>query len=301
MNGKRPNQFGLRREAKRQAAFCTLPSFFRGIPKRRRASLATAVQNNIPSIARLRRLVFSLAALFIVCTSPTSPAADVASEFDSANQLYEQGKFAEAAVAYENLLRSGPVSPAIYFNLGNALFKDGQAGRALASYRKAEQLAPRDPDIRANLQFVRDQIQGPKLAPARWQRWLRTLTPNEWAALTSVSLWLCLISLATIQLRPTLKPTLRSVAWLGGVATVLLGGCLAVFLTLESGRTAIVTVHDAVVRKGPFEGSPTAFTVHDGAELSVLDEKNDWLQVTTDKARIGWLKREQVLLPSTGT
>jgi len=30
--------------------------------------------------------------------------------------------------------------------------------------------------------------------------------------------------------------------------------------------------------------SPTAFTVHDGAELRVLDQKGDWLQVSPIRA-----------------
>ena len=31
----------------------------------------------------------------------------------------------------------------------------------------------------------------------------------------------------------------------------------------------------------------------------VLDRKDDWLLVTTDPRRIGWLRRNQVLLAST--
>jgi hypothetical protein len=42
------------------------------------------------------------------------------------------------------------------------------------------------------------------------------------------------------------------------------------------------------------------FTVHDGAELQVLDRKDDWLQVSVGTGRIGWLKQDRVLLPPTG-
>ena len=76
--------------------------------------------------------------------------------FDTANKLYEEGKFAEAAAAYESLVQSRQVSAALYFNLGNAWFKSGQIGRAIAAYRQAEQMTPRDPDLRANLQFARE-------------------------------------------------------------------------------------------------------------------------------------------------
>src|SRR5580765_1961801 len=74
-------------------------------------------------------------------------AENLATAFDQANRLYEQGKYAMAATAYEKLLQSEPASPALYFNLGNAWFKAGQSGRAIAAYRQAEMLAPRDPNL----------------------------------------------------------------------------------------------------------------------------------------------------------
>src|SRR5688500_9963636 len=108
-------------------------------------------------------------------------AADVATAFDSANKLYEQRNFPAAAAAYEDLIRSGATSPIVYFNLGNAWFKAGQLGRAIAAYRQAQRLAPRDPNVRFNLQFVRKQVTGSEQSPGpAWQQWLTNLTLNEW-------------------------------------------------------------------------------------------------------------------------
>src|SRR4051812_37409734 len=94
------------------------------------------------------RALFSLA-IFAVMTVSTL-ATDVSAAFDSANKLYEQGKFSEAASAYQTMIQSGTASPAVYFNLGNAFFKSGQVGRAIAAFRDTENLTPRDPDVRAN-------------------------------------------------------------------------------------------------------------------------------------------------------
>src|SRR5947208_2144848 len=82
-------------------------------------------------------------------------AVDLSAGFEQANKLYEEGKYAAAVDAYTKLLESGSGSEALYFNRGNALFKLGQVGRAIASYRLAEKISPRDPDLRANLQFAR--------------------------------------------------------------------------------------------------------------------------------------------------
>ncbi len=220
-----------------------------------------------------------------------------ARSFDNANRLYEQGKFAEAATAYEAIRQSGMVSPALYFNLGNALFKSAQIGRALIAYRHAEQLTPRDPDVRANLQFARNQVQGPTRRMSRTERWLAILNTNEWTTLAAGALWLTFILLAVAQLRPKLASTLRHLTVTAGIATVFLGIFLGLALSLRVGtESAIVTAPEVSIRNGPFDESPSAFTAHDGAELRVIDHKDDWLQVTDGNRRIGWLKRDAVVL-----
>jgi tetratricopeptide (TPR) repeat protein len=222
-------------------------------------------------------------------------AAVDAGGFDAANKLYEQGKFAESAAAYRSLIQSGTVSPALYFNLGNACFKAGELGRALAAYCQARELAPRDPDVRANLRFVRDQVQGPTRPPGRWERALARLTLDEWTLLASIALWIWLLSLAGVQLRPAWKSSLRFLVWSSSVATIILASVVGARLSLDASPTAIVTVHQASIRNGPLDESPATLTVHDGAELKVTDRKDDWLQVVIAN-RTGWLRRDQVAL-----
>jgi tetratricopeptide (TPR) repeat protein len=239
----------------------------------------------------------ALLALVLIAFFPMNVSGAVSSAaFDSANKLYEEGKFAEAASAYDTLAKSGQCSAALYFNLGNAFFKSGQIGRAIAAYRQAEQITPRDPDLRANLQFARNQTPSPTLLPTRWQRWLGRLTLNEWTLLAAGAVWLWLFLLAVRQWRPALKPALRAYVFFLAILTGLLCACAAATLReTRFSRTAIVVSPEATVRYGPLTESPTAFTVHDGAELRILDQKDEWLQVTTDPRRVGWLRRDQVL------
>ena len=240
-----------------------------------------------------------LALLFLILNFTVfqaGAATDAETGFDSANRLYEQGKFADAATAYQKLIQAGSLSPALYFNLGNACFKSGQIGRAVAAYRQAEKLTPRDPDIRANLQFAQNQVQGPTFRARFWQRGLGTVSLNEWTVLTAAAVWLTFGLLIARQSKPALGNSLRVWTWLASATTLTLGVCLMLAFTQNPTRhTAIVTTSEATVRNGPFDESPTAFTAHDGAELRVLDQKNDWLQVTDGTRRIGWLKRNATL------
>ena len=215
--------------------------------------------------------------------------------FDTANKLYEERKFPEAATTYETILTSGVASPAVYFNLGNARFKSGEIGRAIVAYRRAAQLTPRDPDIKANLQFARNQVQGPTLRPSRLQRAFGLLSLNEWTGLAVGALWLTLLLLAAMQLRPALRASLRTVTLIIGSATLVSGVCLLADVQLNATRNlAVVTARDVIIRNGPLDESQTSFTANDGAELRVLDRKDDWLQVSDGTRRVGWLKRSEV-------
>jgi tetratricopeptide (TPR) repeat protein len=232
----------------------------------------------------------------------TASAAISAGDFDSANKLFDQGRFTDAASAYQKLLASGHASAAIYFNLGNAWFKSGQIGRAIDSYHKAEHLSPRDPDVLANLQFARNQVQGPTLLPNWWQRWLARLNLNEWTLLAAGSFWTFFLLLGLQQWAPTLKTGLRSYILAIGITTMCCGVCFVIaFQDTRVARSAVVIAREAVARQGPLEESPEVLTLHDGAELRILDRKDDWFQVTTGPRRIGWVRQNLILLTSRTT
>jgi len=247
----------------------------------------------------MKRLLPLFALLLpLLVRGESSPVISISAEtqFDAANKLYAQSKFAEAAAEYNKLVQTGSISPALYFNLGNAYFKSGQVGRAIGAYRQAEEMSPRDPDVRANLQFARNLVQGPKTGASRIQRWLGTLSTVEWVALSTVAVWITLGLLIAGLIKPTLKPALRSWIWLTIGMTVLVFACARTAVSLNaSHKIAIVAVDEASVRNGPFDESPSAFTAHDGAELWVLDHKDNWLQVTDGKTRVGWLKTEALV------
>jgi len=225
-------------------------------------------------------------------------AQDLDTMFTQANRLYEQGKFTEAAAAYDNLIQVGLSSPALYFNAGNACFKAGQVGHAILDYRKAEQLAPRDPDIRANLQFARNQVANyvPALPGNRWTRWLNHISVNEWTIATSVSLGFFFILMASQQVWPKTRKSLNTPAIALGLVTACLALCFYLDYTNAQTKAGVITTSEAVVRRGPFDESQSAFTVRDGAELLVVDSKDNWLQVADAAQHTGWIRTNQLSL-----
>ena len=239
--------------------------------------------------------------LFALLSAGKLFAADIAMDFSTANELYAKGKFSDAASRYERILQTGAQSPALLFNDANAEFKAGNLGKAIAAYRQAALLAPRDAEIRGNLQFVRNQVQGSTVRESRWREWLGQLTLNEWTLLTAGAFWLTFLLLAARQLRPALGPKLKSATFPFGIVAILSGAALALQVANHfSEQTAVVVSQEATARSGPFDEAQNAFTAHDGAELAVLDRHGDWLQVRDGAGKIGWLKTTQIdVLPGS--
>ena len=181
------------------------------------------------------------------------------------------------------------------FNAGNAEFKAGHLGKAIVAYRQAELLSPRDAELRANLAFVRNQVQGATLRESRWQNWVGSLTLNEGTLLTVIFFWALFGLLALRQIRPALVPRLRTATQLAVVLALFSGLVLALQAANHfSSAVAVVTSAEATARSGPFDDAQNAFTAHDGAELRVLDRHDDWVQTANNTGKTGWMNTNQV-------
>jgi hypothetical protein len=139
-------------------------------------------------------------------------------------------------------------------------------------------------------------VQGPKIGMAWWRQRLGTLSANEWVALSTAAVWIMFGLLIARSIKPALNATLRPWTLVAIVGLVPLFACTKLAISQSaSPRTAIVVINDATIRNGPFDESPPAFTAHDGAELRVMDRKDDWLQVTDGTSHIGWVKQDAVV------
>jgi tetratricopeptide (TPR) repeat protein len=238
--------------------------------------------------------------LVLRCVGASSGSANASAEFDRANRLYEQGKFTEAAAVYEDLALHGGGTPSVWFNFGNAAYKSGQLGRAIAAYRMAERLTPRDASLRANLQFVRGKVYSDERTHVPWwKNAVRLATVDEWTGLTVALLWAFFSVLACAEWAG------RRYTRTAGVLLVLalLGGTgLCVAWEDRTAPAVIVMAKEATLRQSPFDESQSKFQLRDGAELVVLSMKGDWFEVRDPEKRIGWIRRDEVLvLPGRAT
>ena len=249
----------------------------------------------------MRRLFQKLGTLLFACAlqlaaeGAEANGAEPTRRFNEANVLFETGKYAEAAAAYEALVRTGKTSAALYFNLGTAHLKAGQLGRAIFYLRQSQKLAPRESDIRTNLHFAREKAANGRPVKMQLGRSLTDwLTLDEWAVLGTLTLWLVLGLLTVNRIRPEWRNRIRP--WLvpvGATAALLLTlSCIA--WSQQTRREAVLIVAEAIVRYGPLEESQAAHTLTDGVEVRVLDEQEGWVRVADADGREGWLPTAQV-------
>lgn len=226
--------------------------------------------------------------------------ADPAGEaFDGAARLYEQGKFREAAAAYEKLASQGAGTVSVLFNQGNAWFKAGEKGRAIACYRQAQKLAPRDPEISANLDTIRGKV-GSSGAPrpGAVDRFLALLTPNEWAAVALIGVWVWFGLMMAREWAPKSQILGPSAGWILAAGVAVLMAVAYGAKARDRRSDAVVIASEATVRFGPLEEAQAAFTLPDGAELRVTDRKGAWVEVRDGTGRRGWIgSRNLAMIP----
>ena len=217
-----------------------------------------------------------------------------ADSFENANKLFDDDQFSEAADAYEKLIVNG-VSVNLLFNLGNARFKADEYGRAMAAYHRALKLAPRHPDIAANLRIVHQKALTEPMATSLRQQWLRNLSLGEWTAIASFFVTLFLILLTLKEIRKGSENAL----WiqLAGGTTVV----SALLLTMAAAdyfwNEQAFSVRDGViVHTGPLEQSPELFQATDGTEFAVIDRSGDFVNVRAGDGSIGWIQSSNVAL-----
>ena len=227
----------------------------------------------------------------------TVPPEQVNSIFDAANEEYKAGAYENAIILYEGLLSSPGIKAAdVHYNIGNAAFKLDNYGRAISSYRRALRLAPRDQDIVANLEFVReatlDRIDQPRGAELRQDIFFFHYGLNGAEAET---IFLCAYVAAAGLGAALLARRSRPLGWLASIAlsvALVFGASCALRWRASANPTeAVVVVDEADVHTGPGGAYIVSFDLHDGAELKIGRSEGEWRLIELSDGRRGWIEK----------
>ncbi|MBI4423644.1 MAG: BatD family protein [Elusimicrobia bacterium] len=236
-----------------------------------------------------------LAALLALAALAAAPArAQGPAEggpFGAAAERYRGGDYAGAAKLYEAIAAERPGLAAAHYNLANARFKEGAPhalGHAVAGYLRAWELAPRDPDVRHNLEFALSRAGETLIAPGtpRALFWLfHILSRAELLGLQWIGYWACLLLGSLFLLAPASRERVKP--WLfAALAFWAAFGAWWSLRTLGSpGRLAVVLEPNAEARSGPGRNFPVSFNAPEGRRVVILNDSG--------RGAIGAAAREQ--------
>lgn len=220
---------------------------------------------------------------------------------DTAVRLYDEGRYAEAALLYDSLLSVQPRNAFLLYNRGNCAFKAGQLGAAICYYLMAARLEPFHPDIRHNLQYAlslaKDEIPLPE--PFFLIRWLgdigSLMPPVRWwfAAL--------LITLTAVGAMAfyTFSPDISQRKWGFRISVVLFALALFFILppivhqSLLAQKLVVVTAPVCDVSSEPSPAAPKIFLLHEGAVARIKDSTDNYYNIVVDRRRQGWIQKSK--------
>lgn len=179
------------------------------------------------------------------------------------------------------------------YNLGNAYARAGQPALAILNYERASLLAPDDPDIEANLDFVRTAAKQPSPPRTRLIRMLTSLPPT-------LTAWLGVLGVAGVGIALTtglISTRYRRLRRTGlTVGTMLIVWNLASAMALWPAVHAAVVVTDATpIRVSPVPMGDPLFTLPLAETVAVTAAHEDFVLIRTRTGKTGWAARSNVV------
>jgi len=216
--------------------------------------------------------------------------------FDKAQTVYDDGRYAEAVMLYDNMVSNGVENTEVIYNLANAYFKDGDLPQAVWNYRKAWYAAPRDPDIRANLHFALNAAGAIEPAPGLPGRIFSTLSAGEWiSAAIAAYLLLALVLALSLLLRAIRSPLLKVSLIPAALLLIALAGW-RYWGQFTNAPEAVIVKSGTTALYGPVEGSTAHFDVPLAAIVRQRGtDPKGWIEIEYD-GTTGWVKKDNILL-----
>lgn len=183
-------------------------------------------------------------------------------------------------------------SAAGLYNLGNSYARAGKPGMAVLNYERAELLAPDNPDVEANLQFVRSSAHLPPETRSTFGRVAGFTSPLVASWLGAVGMLIAGACLLAGRFSTQYR-RLRHTGTLLGASMVSLTICngIALWPKLHSG---VVVVAATPVRVSPVPMGDALFTLAEGEIVNLAGEHEGYTLIRTGAGRSGWASNANI-------
>jgi hypothetical protein len=186
------------------------------------------------------------------------------------------------------------------YNLANSYARAGKPGLAVLNYERAALLAPDDPDINANLEYVRASAHVATEPRGRFVRIAQAASPR-------LAAWAGVLGIALVGLGMLARRTTRRFQWMR-IGGIVIGAAL-IALTASNAMLLWPRMHEAVilinqtpVRVSPVPMGETAFVLPEAETVTIAAEHEDFALIRTRRGLSGWVARANLgaVVPRAG-
>jgi hypothetical protein len=160
---------------------------------------------------------------------------------------------------------------------------------AVLNYERAWLLAPNDPDINTNLEYIRASVRVPTEPRTRFVRVAQAVNPT-------LAAWIGVVGVALVGVGLLAGKLARRLKWLGAGGTLL--GVALIALTVSHAMLLWPRMHEAVIlinqtpaRVSPVPMGDTAFVLREAETVTMAAEHEDFVLVRTRGGLSGWVAR----------
>ena len=216
-------------------------------------------------------------------------------DFGQAALYYQEGKFLEAAQLYEQGLSGGHKNSSVLFNIGNSYYKANRLGDAMAAYLAASSLAPRDPDIKANLSFVKNKLKN--------KASVENNTLDSWLGMSDVlnrkEVFFIAVALSILGSLLISSSMIWNRSFLSAGALAFGISWLFIFSfwyrTSQDQHWGAVNKAVVNVFAGPSDkNSVVVFKLYEGIPVKLVETQGLWSAIELQDKKRGWVKSSQV-------
>ncbi|MDR1695477.1 MAG: tetratricopeptide repeat protein [Endomicrobium sp.] len=212
-------------------------------------------------------------------------------QLENAEESFKKGDYSKAVEIYEALSQVEKINnPFVYYNLSNAYYRNGNLGKAVLNINKAHRLAPRDKDIRANLEYL-SGLAGENPYGGFAGLMLSRFSLNEITVSAAALVIIILLGFSAFLISRNSFAKKSAVAGL----LILIPASAALFFRADAeilSKRAVV-INASEIRSGPGINNPGVFSLPEGKIVTIASSNGGWSNIQTrfeEETLNGWIE-----------
>lgn len=218
--------------------------------------------------------------------------------FKEGNEIYKQNKFEEALTKYKSIEETGFVADDLFYNMANCYYKLDKVAPAILYYKKALKINPNLDDAKFNLKMAKlrtvDKVEKlPETFFVKFWNWLANiLTVHQWSIF---SVAMAFFSAIAFILYFFLKSSVfKRISFVKSITAFIL---MIISIVIahqqeaweEANKDAVIMTENSYIKVAPNENSDDKFILHEGTEVLVVDQVDEWMRIKLADGKIGWI------------